>query len=214
MIRVLLADDHRMVRQGIRALLDRDSELEVVGEAVDGIAAVALAQQLQPDVAILDIAMPRLDGLEAIEEVHRASPKTRVLLLSMFDNVEYILKAAQAGASGYLLKESLAEELGEAIQTIRKQSRFYLSRAMANRWLRKCFEEGRLPARPLTSREQQVLGLIGGGLTNREIARELGISVKTVETHRERLMEKLDIHTTAGLVRYALTKGLAEPGKL
>ncbi|MFQ6090810.1 MAG: LuxR C-terminal-related transcriptional regulator, partial [Candidatus Bipolaricaulia bacterium] len=153
---------------------------------------------------------PRLDGLEAIVEVHRASPKTRVLLLSMFDNVEYILKAAQAGASGYLLKESLAEELGEAIQTIRKQSRFYLSRAMANRWLRKCFEEGRLPARPLTSREQQVLGLIGGGLTTRE----LGISVKTVETHRERLMEKLDIHTTAGLVRYALTKGLAEPGKL
>jgi len=208
MIRILLADDHRLVRQGIRALLEQDPELEIVGEAQDGWAAVQLVERLQPDVAILDIAMPHLSGLEAIAKIHGVSPRTRILLLSMFDDELYILKAARAGAAGYLLKGSLAEELGEAIQLVCKWSRFYLSRAITNRWLRRLIEQGKPPGELLTPREREVLELIARGLTNKEIALELRISVKTVETHRAKLMEKLDTHTAAGLVRYAITKGL------
>jgi two-component system response regulator NreC len=211
MIRILLADDHPLVRQGIRALLERDPELGIVGEAQDGQAAVHLAERLQPDVAILDIAMPKLSGLEALEKIRKISPKTKVLLLSMFADGEYILKAARAGAAGYLLKEGLAEELEEAIHIACKRDQFYLSRAITNRWLRRLIERDKPPKELLTPREREVLALIARGLTNKEIAVELGISVKTVETHRTKLMEKLDLHTTAGLVRYAIAKGFVEP---
>ncbi|MFQ6117238.1 MAG: response regulator [Candidatus Bipolaricaulia bacterium] len=211
MIRILLADDHQLVRQGIGALLEGDPELEIVGEAQDGLEAVQLVERLRPDVAILDIAMPILGGLEATEKIHGVSPKTRVLLLSMFADEEYILKAARAGAAGYLLKEGLAEELGEAIQLVCKRSRFYLSRAITNEWLRRLIEGGRPPGELLTPREREVLELIARGFTNKEIAAELRLSVKTVETHRAKLMEKLDTHTAAGLIRYALTKGWIEP---
>jgi len=209
MIRILLADDHRLVRQGLRALLEGDPEFEfeIVGEARDGRAAVELAENFRPDVVILDIAMPELNGLEALEKIRKVSPKTEVLLLSMFADEEYILKAARAGAAGYLLKEGLAEELVEAIHIICKREQFYLSRVITNEWLRRSIEEGKLPREPLTPREREVLELIARGLTNKEIAAELGLSVKTVETHRAKLMEKLDLHTAAGLIRYALTKG-------
>jgi len=206
MIRILLADDHPMVRQGLRALLERDPELEVVGEAQDGRAAVDRAGKLRPDVVLLDIAMPDLNGLEALEKICKQSPAPKVLLLSMFADVEHILRAVRAGAAGYLLKEGLAEELVEAVHIVCKRAQFYLSRAITNRWLREVITRGRPPAEPLTPREREVLELIARGLTNKEIAVELRLSVKTVETHRARLMEKLDLHTAAGLIRYALTK--------
>lgn len=207
MIGVLLADDHHMVRQGIRALLEGNPELELLGEVGDGLAAVELARRLEPEVAIIDIAMPKLNGLQAAERILAVSPGTKILLLSMFDGEEYILEAARVGISGYLLKEGLVEELERAIQTVRQRNRFYLSRAITNRWLRERLREGRLPQHLLTPREREVLELIAQGFSNREIAEEIGISVKTVEAHRGRLMEKLDIHTAASLVKYALTKG-------
>jgi DNA-binding NarL/FixJ family response regulator len=206
MIRILLADDHQMVRQGIAALLEGQPELEIVGQVPDGKAAVELVRSLEPDVAIIDLAMPKLNGLQAAEKIQAVSPTTKILLLSMFEDEEYILKATQAGVSGYLLKGELAEELLEAIELISKQSRFYLSRAITNRWLLRQLGEGRLPRRLLTPREREVLELIAVGFSNREIGARLGISVKTVESHRGSLMEKLGVHTAAGLVKYALSK--------
>jgi len=208
MIRILLADDHPMVRQGLRALLERDPEFKIIGEAQDGLEAIQLVERLRPDVVILDIAMPDLNGLEALGRIRKQDPETKVLLLSMFADTEYILKAARAGAVGYLLKEGLAEELVEAIHIVCKRERFYLSRAITNRWLREVIARGKLPEEPLTPREREVLVLIAHGLTNKEIAAELGLSVKTVETHRAKLMEKLDLHSVAGLTRYAITKGI------
>jgi DNA-binding NarL/FixJ family response regulator len=211
MIRLLLADDHRLVREGLRALLER-AGFEVVAEAGDGQAAVELAAKLNPEVAILDLAMPGLNGLGALEEIRKASPKTKVLMLSMFDDELYVLKAAQAGAAGYLLKDSSAEELCEAIEAVRKCGRFYLSRRITNARLRRLIEEEGLKeggkGELLTPREREVLALIARGLKSGEIARQLGLSPKTVAAHRAKLMAKLGVHTTAGLVRYAILKGL------
>ena len=220
MIRILLADDHRMVRQGLRALLEQEEDFEVVGEAADGEGVVELVRRLQPDVALLDLVMPGARGLGTLEKIRRVSPKTEVLILSMLADEFLILEAARLEARGYLLKGGLAEELVEAIRYVhgRRQGKggggFYLSREIGekNAWLRRRLEGERPKPEQgrgglLSRREREVLELIAQGLTNREIASRLGLSLKTVETHRAKMMEKLGLHRTAELIRYALTRG-------
>lgn len=201
-----MVDDHRLVREGLRALLEHEG-FEVVGEAGDGRAAVELAEQLKPEVVLLDLALPGLNGLEALEGIRRASPETKVLILSMFGDQEHILRAARAGAAGYLLKSSSVEELREAIDAVCKRSEFYLSRGLRSERLRRLVaKESR--AEFLSKREREVLALTARGLSAGEIARKLGLSPKTVAAYRAKLMAKLGVHTAAGLARYALLKGL------
>ena len=204
-MRVLLADDHRLVRAGIRALLDATPNIDVVAEATDGEEAMRLVQELQPDVALLDIAMPRLSGLAVLHQISAAGLSTRVMLLSMYDNDEYVAEAMRAGASGYLVKHAAVEELGMALQALR-QGDVYFSPTISRK-LAQAFSGGR--AGPgLTSRQTQVLRLIAQGQSSKEVARDLGLSIKTVETHRTQIMDRLDIHDLAGLVRYAIRCGL------
>jgi DNA-binding NarL/FixJ family response regulator len=204
-MRVLLADDHRLVRAGLRALLDATPDIEVVAEATDGEEAMSLIRQLQPDVALLDIAMPKLSGLAVLHQVTAAGLRTRVLLLSMYDNDEYVAEAIRAGAAGYLVKDAAVEELGLALQALERGD-VYLSPAISRK-LAQAFSAGR--ASPgLTGRQTEILRLIAQGNSSKEIARELGLSIKTVETHRTQIMDRLDIRDLAGLVRYAIRSGL------
>jgi DNA-binding NarL/FixJ family response regulator len=204
-MRVLLADDHRLVRAGLRALLDATPDIEVVAEATDGEEAMSLIRQLQPDVALLDIAMPKLSGLAVLHQVTAAALRTRVLLLSMYDNDEYVAEAIRAGAAGYLVKDAAVEELGLALQALERGD-VYLSPAISRK-LAQAFSGGR--ASPgLTGRQTEILRLIAQGNSSKEIARDLGLSIKTVETHRTQIMDRLDIRDLAGLVRYAIRSGL------
>ena len=207
--RILLADDHLIVRQGLRALLERDG-LEVIGEAADGREAVRLAGELRPDVAILDFAMPLLNGLDAAKEVHRLSPATRTILLTMHTEDHYVLEALQAGVSGYVAKTQAAGDLVRAIHEVCRKAIYLspvVSRAIVDAYRGKATPQVDL----LSSRERQVLQLVAEGKTTKEIATLLGVSVKTAESHRTRLMRKLEIHDTAGLVRYAIRRGLIQP---
>ncbi|MFQ5796997.1 MAG: response regulator [Candidatus Bipolaricaulia bacterium] len=210
MIRVLLADDHALVRQGLVALLEGVPGIEVVGEAEDGMAAVSQAEVLKPDVMVLDMAMPGLNGLEAVPRIRNCSPKTRVIILSMYDDEEYVVRAIQQGVSGYILKRAISDEL---IATIREVHRghLYLGRLVANDRLRQAIEDlgqGQpVQVERLTPREREILILVAEGHTSQQIADRLGISVKTVENHRARLMEKLALRTLAELTRYAIVQG-------
>lgn len=212
LIRVLVVDDHAVVREGIRSVLESTPGFEVVGEAGDGAEAMVLAEQHEPDVVLLDVTMPGQSGLQVAGRLRQRLPPVRVLILSMHDRTEYVLEAVRAGASGYLLKDASPGEVRDAVRTVHR-GEAYFAPAVAQKLsaaLRGELEEeqrrGNLGL--LTPREREVLVLVADGRTNKEIAGELGISRRTVETHRESLMRKLRIHTVAGLTRFAIDAGL------
>jgi DNA-binding NarL/FixJ family response regulator len=213
-LRVVLADDHALVRAGIRSLLERMPGVEVVGEADTGLAALALIEAHQPDVALLDIAMRGLNGLEVATRVASDWPQVRVIILSMHANEEYVAQALRAGAVGYLLKDSAAAELDLAIEAA-SRGETYLSPAISSTvisgYLARHSGAGQGSASPLTPRQREILTLVAEGKSTKEIAHGLKLSVKTVETHRAQLMERLSIHDVAGLVKYALHMGLIPP---
>ena len=210
-IRVLVADDHAIVRTGIRHVLESEPGFAVVAEAATGAEALELAGSLHPDVAVLDISMPGESGLRVAAELRQRSPDTRVLILSMHDNTEYVLESLRAGAHGYLLKDSAATELRGAIRAVRR-GESYFSPAIAGKLSAVVRGDAAASAAgalaQLTARERQVLVGVAQGHTNREIAQQLGISHRTVESHRESLMKKLGVRTVAGLTRLALEAGL------
>jgi DNA-binding NarL/FixJ family response regulator len=214
-ITVLLAEDHTIVREGFRKMLELEDDLEVVGEAQDGRRAIALAKRLHPDVVLMDIAMPLLNGLEATRQVLKGLPSTKVLILSAHSDDAYVKNAAESGAVGFLLKQTSAHDVCRAIREVQKGNTFF-SASISRRFDRlnppSLGRNGLLKkkAAQLTSREMEVLQLIAEGKANKQTAAELGIGIKTVEKHREHLMEKLDIHDTAGLTRYAISMGIIE----
>lgn len=208
-LRILLADDHQIVRQGLKALLEREG-FDVAAEASDGLEAVRLARDLQPDVAVLDIGMPLLNGIDAARQVLQASPRTKAILLTMHAEDQYVLEALRAGVTGYVLKTKAAGDLVQAIREVAGGA-IYLSPGVSRAVVQAYRAKSDLPPDPLTPRERQVLQLIAEGKRTKEIAALLGVSVKTAESHRTRLMEKLNIHETASLVRYALQRGLIQP---
>ena len=214
-ITVLLAEDHTVVREGFRKMLELEKDLQVVGEAADGRQAVALVKKLRPAVVVMDIAMPRLNGLEATRQVLKAVPATKVLMLSAHSDDAYIQDATDSGAVGFLLKQTSAHVVCEAIREVQKGNTFFsptVARRLDQLDGKSPDRTGRPQLRParLTSREVEVLQLIAEGKANKQVAAELGISVKTIEKHRQRLMEKLNIHDTAGLTRYAIGAGIIE----
>ena len=208
-IRVVLADDHELVRQGLKALLEREG-FQVVGEASNGQEAVRLVPTVSPDVVILDISMPILNGVDAARELQKAAQRTRTILLTQHDEDQYVTEALRAGVRGYVLKNQAATDLVQAIQQVCR-GEIYLSPSISRTVVEAFLSKTSLPTDPLTSRERQVLQLVGEGKSSKEIAALLGISIKTTESHRTRLMRKLDIHELAGLVRYAIRRGLVQP---
>lgn len=208
-LRVVLADDHVLVRQGLKALLDREG-FKVVAEASDGQEAVRQVESMQPDIAILDISMPTLNGIDAAREIGRVAPKVRTILLTQHDEDEYISEALDAGMRGYVLKSQVASDLLEAIRQV-SRGQVYLSPGVSNALVQAFRSKATKSKDPLTARERQVLQLIAEGKSTRDVASLLGISVKTAESHRTRLMSKLDIHETASLVRYAVKHRLVRP---
>jgi len=212
---VILVDDHALVRAGLRQLITTFEKFSVIAEAGDGLDAIAEVQKHKPDILILDIAMPRMRGIEAINEIKKISPKTRILVLSMHDREEYMYQTLQKGADGYILKESAAEELLAALNNL-SRGEIYLSptvsRTILADWLRdERRGDKKIPVKnELTDREKAVLKLVAEGLSNREVADLLHISSKTVETHRFRIMEKLKLQSLPDLVKYAIKKGFVE----
>jgi two-component system nitrate/nitrite response regulator NarL len=208
-IKVLVVDDHPVVRKGISTCLARHQQMQVVGEAADGREALRLARELQPDITLMDIDMPQMNGLAATEALHRELPKVKVLILSMHSNSENVLRIIQSGARGFVLKEAPTDELVRAIETVNAGDAYFSSdvaRVALNKFVRG--NGAAADTVHLTSREREVLTLIAEGLSNKEIACQLSVGVRTVETHRERTMRKLNIHTVAGLTRYAIRQGL------
>ena len=212
-IRVVLADDHTIVRKGLSSLLEGEECIEVIGEAEDGREAIKLVEKLRPDIVVMDIAMPGLNGLEATRRLKRLYPEIKVLILSMYANEEYVFQTLQAGAQGYLVKKAAPSELVSAIKAISQGNSFLspsISRTVIDEYIRRAdkISEGDDAFQTLTARETEVLQLIAEGLKNREIAELLFISIKTVETHRAHVMDKLGIHSTAELTQYAISKGI------
>jgi len=213
-ISVLLVDDHTVVRQGLRALLAAEEDMEVRGEAENGRQAVVLAKKLLPDVIVMDVAMPLLNGLEATRQIMKALPNAKVLVLTSYGDDDCVAQMMDAGAAGYLIKQTAANDLLKAIREVHRGNAFF-SPAIARRLRDQCreaFTTGQSPRRAteLTSREGEVLQLIAEGFSNKQIAAELSISIKTVEKHRQQVMNKLNIHDVAGLTRYAISKGMIE----
>jgi two-component system response regulator NreC len=207
--RIVLADDHVLVRQGLKSLLERE-HFQVMAEASDGQDAVRLIETHNPDIAILDISMPTLNGIDAARGLSRSAPKTKVILLTQHEEEQYIHEALEAGVKGYVLKNQVANDLIQAIRQVCR-GEFYLSPGISRAVMEAYRNKSERPADPLTVRERQVLQLIAEGKSTKDTASVLGISVKTAESHRMRLMQKLNIHETASLVRYAVRRGLIQP---
>jgi NarL family two-component system response regulator LiaR len=208
-IRVLLADDHAVLREGLHTLLSLQNDIEVVGEAENGQIAVEMAKQLHPDVVVMDIAMPIMDGLEATRVLKQQLSDVRVLILSQHDNREYVFSVLQAGAAGYVLKKSGGAEVILAIRSVFKEGAYLppgIAREVMDRYIQRPIEETGRPH--LTEREKEVLRLIAEGKSNKDIAELLCLSIKTVMAHRTNIMEKLDIHSATELVKYAIRQGI------
>src|ERR1700686_3714351 len=205
--RIILADDHAIVRQGIKSLLEREG-MQVVAEAADGREAIRHAEALAPDVVVMDIGMPTLNGMEAARELARCCPKVRPILLTQHDEPQYVSAALRAGVKGYVLKSQITGDLVQAIQQVLR-GQVYLSPGISGSVMAALHSKTQ-SADPLTSRERQVLQLIAEGKSTKDVAALLGVSVKTAESHRSRLMQKLDIHETASLVRYPVKHGLVQ----
>jgi len=211
-IRILLADDHTLMRQGLRHILEGHADFEIVAEASSGIEAVEAARAFKPDVAVVDVAMKELNGIEATAQMLKHSPQTAVLILSMYSDERYVLRAVKAGARGYLLKNSAGDELIQAILAVQKGTAFFspaVAQIFQNGFARlKDARDMQDRFELLTDRERQIYQLLAEGNSNKDIANRLGLSLHTVETHRWRLMEKLDLHSTADLVLSAVRRGL------
>lgn len=212
-IKLLLVDDHPVVRGGLRSCLSKVSHLECVGEASDGEEALRKTRELAPDIVLMDINMPHMDGLAVTELLRKEMPATKVIILSMHSNREYVLRIIQAGARGYVLKEAPTEDLVRAIEAVCTGEAFFspdIARIALNQYVK---NEGQPPIGKLTEREREVLVLIAEGKSNKEIASHLDLGVRTVETHRERIMRKLNIHSVAGLTKFAIAHGLIVLGE-
>jgi DNA-binding NarL/FixJ family response regulator len=209
-IRVLIADDHGIVRSGLRMLIDRQNDMQVIAEADDGVDALERTQTEHPDVAVLDVSMPRMTGLQAAREIRSHSPDTRVLLLSMHDDERYFFEGLEAGAAGYVLKRAADTDLIDALRTVASGGTFLSDEAQES--LMREWQEGRFePDSPLTPRELEVVKLIAEAFTNKQIAETLRLSEKTVESHRANVLTKLGMRDRVELVRYAIRLGLVEP---
>jgi DNA-binding NarL/FixJ family response regulator len=210
-IRILIADDHGIVRSGLRMLIERQNDMAVVAEAGDGVEALELSQAERPDVAILDVSMPRLTGLQAAREVLAHSPATRVLLLSMHEDERYFFEGLEAGAAGYVLKRAADTDLIDAVRTV-SAGRTFLSDDSQQALMREWLDNGRAePPDPLTPRELEIVKLIAEAYTNKQIAETLKLSEKTVESHRANVLAKLGMRDRVELARYAIRRGLVEP---
>jgi two-component system response regulator NreC len=212
-IKVLLADDHTILRDGIRSLIEDEPDMEVVGEAEDGITVVKLADSLKPDVILMDLAMPLLNGLEATRQIRKNQPGAKILILTMHENEEYIRQVLAAGAMGYILKDAAARELLGAIRSVHKGEVVLspaITRLIVTDYLRWGDLSAQEPSDGLTDRERQILQLIAEGYTNKQIADILSISIKTVQAHRLNLMKKLDLHDRGELIKYAIQKKIID----
>jgi RNA polymerase sigma factor (sigma-70 family) len=215
LIRVLLADDHSVVRQGLRAWLERSGDIEVVGEAADGREAVTMAERLDPDVVVMDIAMPMLNGIEATAQITRRNPETKVIILSMHADESYILRALGAGAKGYLLKESTETDILPAVRNVRDGKPYFtpsIARLLLEDYMRALKQNNLQDSYDLlTEREREVLQLLAQGKSNKEVAQILNLSPHTIDSHRTNMMQKLNLHNTAEIVLYAVRKGIIVP---
>ena len=208
-IKVLVADDHPVVRKGLQLCLSQQEGVKIVGEAADGDEALKKALELSPDVVLMDISMPRMDGLAATEALRRKAPQIKILILSVHNNRDYIFRIIQAGAHGYVSKEASPKELLEAIESVHSGETYFTPEIAQAARRRFAQNEGKKePFYGLTTREREVLVLVAEGRSNREIARHLGIGVRTIETHRERIMRRLNLHSVASLTKFAIINGL------
>jgi two-component system response regulator NreC len=210
MTKVLLADDHGVVRKGLRFLLEQEADFKVAGEAADGREAVRLARELSPDVIVMDIAMPQLNGIDATAQIVRQNPRIQVLILSMHNDETYLLRALEAGARGFLLKDTAEEDLVRAVRVVAQGKPFFspaIAQALLEDYMRNLQQRNQQDSYSLlTDREKEVLQLLAEGRSNKDVAQLLNLSVYTVETHRTRIMQKLNLHNTAELVLYAVRK--------
>lgn len=210
-IRIMLADDHPIVRNGIKDALSKQKNIEVVGEASNGTQVLRKAKELLPDIVLMDISMPGIGGLEATQRLRSTLPAVKVLVFTMHDNKEYVLEIIRSGASGYVLKDTSTMELVKAIETVHRGGTFFsskVSKLLLDQYIKKVSTGGETSTEELSKREEEILVLVAGGKSNKEIANELKISIRTCEAHREKIMKKLNLHSVAELTQYAISKGL------